>query len=135
MQRVKVYGADLIRFFEEWPPGPDWVLWRGGPLAIVDGTLRWTKDFKREDYPSAPQVEPAEEYIITYGSLVWVNEKRPPPKGMFADRCLVDALYSWMHAKTFTTFAVEVPRSQIGEFRTACSEHMWNIRERLFMVE
>lgn len=126
MQRVKVYGADLIRFFEEWPPGPDWAISDDAQVAVVDGSLRWVGLLPAEEYPNAPHVQPKEEYTLTHGYLWWQNQQRVSPLG--ADPILVDVLRRWMRAKEFTTLAVEVPREEVEAFRALCAERKWRVR-------
>lgn len=118
MQRVKVYGADLIRFFEEWPPGPDWAI-SDAEVAVVDGSLRWVGLLPAEAYPNAPHVQPTEEYTLTHGYLWWQNQQQISPLGV--DPIFVDVLHRWKHAKEFIALAVAVPREQVEKISPWCS--------------
>jgi len=119
---VKIRGADLIRFFKEWPPG------EGGyyddcPVTEAEsGGLRWIEDLDGFDYETAPRVEPDKTYTVKYGEIGWQGQGSPPA-GWTDDLTLW--LRRWLKAQTTTSLAVDVPNGEVEAFRALCRERGW----------
>jgi hypothetical protein len=122
---VRIKGADLIRFFEEWPPG------EGGfyddcPVAgAADGSFRWIDGYDDYDYELAPRIDPAKTYKVAYGELGWQGEG-PPPAEWTDD--LTAWIKRWLKAQTTTALVVDVPNGEVEAFRAMCKERGWKVK-------
>ena len=123
--KVKIKGADLIRFYyDEWP-GPD-VAIEDAPFSEEDGALRWVDGVDDLDFHLAPPVDPDATYTVTYGRFWWQSQTHQQPPGFVDDVTLV--LHRWLKAQKVTTLAVEVPREEVEAFRALCAERKWRVR-------
>jgi hypothetical protein len=123
MGKVRVTGAELIRFYEEWPMGPD-TAYDEAPFSEEAGALRWVDGCDEAEWEHAPIIDPARTYTIEYGILWWQGSTPQPPD--FCDS-IVRALSRWKKAQTTSVFTLEIPNDQAEEFRRLCAERKWKL--------
>lgn len=107
---MKVLGADLIAFWQEWPGGDDIYLEQGPIFTDEAGVLRY--GYEEDDEGQQP-ILPGEKYDIE-GVRGWQG-KTPRPFDFDPD--LARCIQRWRKARTTTTVVVEVPKARAEEVR------------------
>jgi hypothetical protein len=125
--KVRIKGADLIRFYREWPPGDDVAIddpcysedGEDGVLRDI-GALPWDED----DYEKAPAVEPDKTYTVEHGTLLWQGSGAAPAN---MDESFARVVKRWLKAQKATTLVVEVPNEDAEACRAMCAERGWRV--------
>lgn len=122
---VKIKGADLIRFFEEWPPG-EGGYYDGCPVSETSTGLRWIEALPADEFDEevAPLVEKTRTYTVRYGEIGWQGKGPQPPD--WSDDFTV-WLRRWLKAQSTTALTVDLPNGEVDAFRSLCKERGWKV--------
>ncbi len=120
---MKVKGADLIDFWMNWSGWREDVYAEEAPVSErQDGTVIWVDG--AEDEATAPAVDPAATYDVTWGLLGWQGQGERP--GDFDDDfCRV--LKKYLKSKKVKSLVVYVPLADVGAFKAYCKERGWKV--------
>ena len=117
---MKVKGADLIRFWKEWPPGVD-VYYEDCPYSENDGGVLCEV---LDDFECGSPVDPEGAYILDCGFLGWQGKGDAPPD--FEDD-LVRVFRKWLRAQTHKALTALVPKEDVDVFKALCKERNWKV--------
>lgn len=117
---MKANGADLIRFWKEWPPGPG-VYHDDSPFVENDTGHLCTVD---EDGSAAAVLDPHQKYAFDYGVLGW--QGAGPKPGDFNDD-LPAVFRRWLRAQSHTSVTVLVPNEEAQAFKASCVQRGWRV--------
>ena len=123
---MKVKGADLIDFWFNWSG------WKGGGTYVEeapvderqDATIVWTDGLNESEAKTAPAVDPAATYDVTWGMLGWQG-KGEKPKSFDDDFCRV--LKKYLKEKKSKAIVVDVPLADVDAFKAYCTERKWKV--------
>ncbi len=123
---MKIKGADIIAFFQEWPPGTD-VCYDSCTFTegeVPEGSTVATLHLSDEYGSPGAIVDPTAKYDLEFGTLDWQG-KGPVPAGFNSD--FVAVVRKWLKARTVTSLSVTVPNEAVEAFKEYCASQKWKV--------